>query len=61
MGLHTQGYGTVAPGAPADLVVFPARTFNELLARPAADRRLIHGEAFRPRIVPEYAELGDPV
>ena len=61
MGLHTQGYGTVAPGAPADLVVFPARTFNELLARPAADRRLIHGEAFRPRIVPEYAEPGDPV
>ncbi|MFO1446825.1 MAG: cytosine deaminase [Opitutaceae bacterium] len=58
MGLLSRGYGTVAPGAPADLIVFPARTFNELLARPAADRRLIHGEAFRPRQIPDYAELG---
>jgi len=57
MGLDREGYGTVAPGAPADLVVFPARTFNELLARPSSQRRLIHGEAFRPREVPDFSEL----
>jgi len=57
MGLDTRGYGRVAPGSPADLLVFPARTFNELLARPASARRLIHGESFRSRLVPDYAEL----
>lgn len=58
MGLAASGRGSVSSGAPADLIVFPARTFNELLARPAAARRLIRGEGFRERIVPDYAELG---
>ncbi len=55
MGLPT--HGRVAPGSPADLVVLAATTFNELLARPAARRRLIRGETFRSAEVPAYAEL----
>ncbi len=50
------GYGRVAPGSPADLVVFPARRLYSLLARPWAPRRLIHGEAFREAALPDYGE-----
>ncbi|MCF3648554.1 cytosine deaminase [Opitutaceae bacterium LMO-CP1] len=50
-------YGRVTPGSPADLVVSPAATFNEFLARPAAPRRLIHGESFRESEPPDYREL----
>lgn len=51
-------YGTITPGAPADLVVTAARTFSEFLARPAAPRRLVHHEAFRTAQPPDYRELG---
>lgn len=57
MSLETSGYGQVAPGSPARMIVLPARTFNELLARPASDRRLVHGESFRERLIPSYSEL----
>ncbi len=50
-------HGRVEAGAPADLVVFEARTFNELLARPEAKRRLIRGEGFRSSEVPSLREL----
>lgn len=50
-------HGTVAPGAPADLVVTAARSFSEFLARPGAPRRLVHGEAFREAAPPDYREL----
>ena len=50
-------HGRIAPGARADLVVLEARTFSELLSRPAARRRLVHGEHFRPSTPPDYSEL----
>lgn len=51
------GYGQVAPGSPADLVVFPHRRFYTLLSRPFAPRRLVHGEAFREAALPSYDEM----
>jgi len=49
--------GRVAPGAPAHLVVFPARSFSEFLSRPGSDRRLVDGETVRDARLPDYAEL----
>jgi cytosine deaminase len=49
--------GRVAPGAPAHLVVFPARSFSEFLSRPGSDRRLVDGEAVRDARPPGYGEL----
>ncbi|HRE81632.1 MAG TPA: cytosine deaminase [Opitutaceae bacterium] len=57
MGLDTFGYGQIAPGSPARMIVLPAQTFNELLARPASHRRLVYGESFRERHIPSYSEL----
>jgi cytosine deaminase len=50
--------GRVAPGAPAHLVVFPARSFSEFLSRPGSGRRLVDGESIRDARPPGYAELG---
>jgi cytosine deaminase len=49
--------GRVAPGAPAHLVVFPARSFSEFLSRPGSHRRLVDGEAVRDARPPGYGEL----
>jgi len=49
--------GRVAVGSPAQLVVFPARSFSELLSRPGSARRLLEGEELRPARVPSYSEL----
>jgi len=54
------GLGRIAqlgPGSPANLVVFKARSFNELLSRPQGDRTLVRqGQAIYPTL-PDYAEL----
>jgi cytosine deaminase len=50
-------HGRVDAGSPADLVVFEARSLNQLLARPGAPRQLIRGESFRPAVPPDYTEL----
>ncbi len=50
--------GRVGPGAPAHLVVFPARSFSEFLSRPGSGRRLIDGESIRDARTPGYGELG---
>ena len=51
---------TLTPGAPADLVVFRARGWTELLARPQMDRIVLRaGEAIH-RQLPDYADL-DPL
>jgi cytosine/creatinine deaminase len=50
------GYGMIAPGSPADMVVFSARKLYSLLARPSTPRRLIHGEDFREVLLPDYDE-----
>lgn len=50
--------GRVVPGAPAHLVVFPARSFSEFLSRPGSGRRLVDGEDIRDARLPGYDELG---
>jgi len=50
------GYGMIAPGSPADMIVFSARKLYSLLARPSTPRRLIHGEEFREALLPDYDE-----
>jgi cytosine deaminase len=49
--------GRVAPGLPAHLVAFPARSFSEFLSRPGSRRRLIDGENIREARLPGYDEL----
>jgi cytosine deaminase len=49
--------GRVAPGAPAHLVVFPARSFSEFLSRPGSGRRLVDAESIRDAKPPGYGEL----
>lgn len=49
--------GLLAPGLPADLVIFSARTLNEFLSRPQQDRLvLMNGKAVDAPL-PDYAEL----
>ncbi|MEX0852366.1 MAG: cytosine deaminase, partial [Bauldia sp.] len=46
-------------GAPADLVLFRARSFTELLARPQADRTVLRSGKAIDRRLPDYRELDD--
>lgn len=55
MGL--KGFGRVAPGSSADLVVFTARGLYALLARPTVSRRFIFEESLSERTVPGFDEL----
>ncbi len=53
------GLGQFKPGASADLVLFRARSFSELLARPQADRIVLrNGKPIRAEL-PDYRELDD--
>ncbi|ASC71655.1 Pterin deaminase [Halomicronema hongdechloris C2206] len=49
--------GRIAPGLPADLVIFPARSFNELLCRPQADRLVLRQGRAIDSSPPAYQEL----
>ena len=51
---------SLAPGAPADLVICRARSFNELFARPQSDRIVLRQGRQIDRTLPDYAEL-DPL
>lgn len=51
--------GTIAVGAPARLILFNARTLNELICRPQADRRIIDRGGAIATDLPDYAELDD--
>lgn len=51
---------SLVPGAPADLVICRARDWNELYARPQADRIVIRSGRQIDRTLPDYAEL-DPL
>ena len=53
--------GRIAPGGPARFVIFTARSFSELLSRPAASRQCIDGENVHSPAPPDVAELGEPV
>lgn len=46
-------------GAPADLIVFRARNWTELLARPQADRIVLRRGAAIDTTLPDYRELDD--
>ena len=49
--------GRIADGGPADLVIFPARRWTELLARPWHDRLVIRGGRAVTDAAADYAEL----
>lgn len=54
---HFDSHGRLAVGSPARFIVFNARTLNEIVSRPQADRVIIeHGARLRADM-PEYSEL----
>lgn len=57
MGL--EGAGLIEEGMSADLVVFKARNFNELMARAQGDRVVIRAGKQIDTTPPDYAELDD--
>ena len=57
MGLD--GVGIIKEGMSADLVVFKARSFNELMARRQSDRVVIRAGQQIDTTLPDYAELDD--
>jgi len=58
MGLATRG--RFVPGAAADLVLFNARGYSELLSRPQADRIVLRDGVPIDTTLPDYREL-DPL
>ncbi|MFY9211937.1 MAG: cytosine deaminase [Aestuariivita sp.] len=48
---------SLLPGAPADLVIFKARGWTELFARPQSDRIVLRDGHQIDRTLPDYAEL----
>jgi cytosine deaminase len=46
-------------GAPADLVIFKARSWTELFSRPQSDRIVLSDGVQIDRTLPDYAELDD--
>jgi cytosine deaminase len=55
------GAGRIGAGLAADLVLFRARDFSELLSRPQADRTVLRGGRPIARRLPDYGELDDLV
>lgn len=55
MGLNN--YGRIGVGLPADLVIFKARYFSELLSRPQCDRLVLRQGKQINTNLPDYAEL----
>ena len=50
---------SLAPGAPADLVMFRARNWTELFSRPQSDRVVVRAGRQIDRTLPDYGELDD--
>jgi cytosine deaminase len=50
---------SLAPGAPADLVICRARDWSELFARPQSDRIVLRAGRAIDTTLPDYAELDD--
>jgi cytosine deaminase len=57
MGLKSKG--RISTGAPADLVLFRARSMSELLSRPQADRIVLRAGRPIDTTSPDYRELDD--
>ena len=57
----TCGFATpsLAPGAPADMVITRARSWTEFFSRPQADRIVLRAGTQIDRTLPDYAELDD--
>ena len=55
------GAGRIAVGTPADLILFGARRWDELLARPQSDRVVVRAGRRIDAAVPDFAELDDLV
>lgn len=53
-GFAAQG---LAPGDPADLVIFAARSWTEFHARPQSDRIVLRGGRAIDRLLPDYSTL----
>lgn len=51
--------GRIEPGAPADLIVFRARSWSELMSRPQGDRIVLRGGRRIDNTLPDYRELDD--
>jgi cytosine deaminase len=52
-------FGRIAVDLPADLVLFRARNWTELLARPQSDRTVLRSGKPIDRALPDYRELDD--
>lgn len=52
--------GKIAPGVPADMVIFRGRSWTELLSRPESDRIVLRAGQRIDATLPDYAEL-DPI
>jgi cytosine deaminase len=52
-------HGVIAPGRAADLVLFRARTWTELLARPQSDRTVLRSGRAIDTTLPDYRELDE--
>lgn len=50
-------YTPFAPGSPADLILFKARSWNEFMARPQSDRTVIRDGQIIDTALPDYATL----
>ena len=51
------GYGRIAVGGPADLVLFDGRSYTELLSRPEAHRVVLRDGMAIDRALPDYRDL----
>jgi cytosine/creatinine deaminase len=54
---HFDGHGQLAVGAPARFIVFNARSLNEIISRPQADRVVLAGGRRLAAKLPDYSEL----
>jgi len=57
--LGRNDHGMIGAGRLADLVLFRARTWTELLARPQSDRTVLRAGAAIDRTLPDYREPDD--
>jgi cytosine deaminase len=55
--IRTGQLGTIAKGGPARLILFNARTLNELICRPQSDRLVIDRGRRVFAELPDYADL----
>lgn len=55
MGLSENG--RLAPGGPADFIIFRARKYSELLSRPQLDRVVVRNGLATDAVPPDYSEL----